>query len=134
MMRPIFRVLSGFYAIAIYAFIFLPVAVLVLFSFQGSIIPVPPFNGPSLHWYQAALADPRLMNGLFNSLVVAAVSSAVSVLLGFLAAYGLARFRVVAAGLVKGLISAPLRGRAMQPHGFHGSDIIGKFFGRTAGH
>ena len=36
------------YALAVYAFIFLPVAVLVLFSFQGSLFPVPPFTGPSL--------------------------------------------------------------------------------------
>ena len=55
--------LGGLYAALLYGFIFLPVAVLVLFSFQGGRFPVPPFNGPSLKWYEAVLAgvreDPR---------------------------------------------------------------------------
>ena len=42
-------VAATLYAGAIYVFIFLPVLVLALFSLQGSQIPVPPFNGPSLH-------------------------------------------------------------------------------------
>ena len=46
-----------------YLFIFLPVLVLILFSFQGSAVPVPPFNGPSLRWYAAVLADGRLLGG-----------------------------------------------------------------------
>ena len=40
--------IATLYAAALYGFIFLPVAVLVLFSFQGSLFPIPPFNGPSL--------------------------------------------------------------------------------------
>ena len=64
------------YAIAIFGFIFLPVIVLVLFSLQGSSLPIPPFNGPSLRWYVAVIDDPRLVRGLVNSLVVAVLSSA----------------------------------------------------------
>ena len=56
----------------------------------------PPFNGPSLKWYEAVLADGRLVEALANSLAVAALSSAVACLLGFLAAYGLARYRLPA--------------------------------------
>ena len=102
------RWLSGLYAALIYGFIFLPVAVLVLFSFQGGRFPVPPFNGPSLRWYEAVLADDRLVQALVNSLAVALVSSAVACLLGFLAAYGLARHRLPASAVQRGLIMAPL--------------------------
>ena len=70
-MRP----LALLYAILVYGFIFLPVAVLVLFSFQGTLFPIPPFNGPSLRWYNAVLADERLTSGLVNSVIVALVSS-----------------------------------------------------------
>ena len=49
---------------------------------------MPPFNGPSLRWYQAVFADQRMMDALGNSLAVALVSSLVALLLGFLAAYG----------------------------------------------
>ncbi|MDP4823631.1 MAG: ABC transporter permease [Aestuariivirgaceae bacterium] len=96
------------YAVLIYGFIFLPVAVLVLFSFQGSMLPVPPFNGPSLRWYTAVLNDPKLTSALGNSMLVAVVSSLISVFLGFLAAYGFARFRVRGQGALKGLLTAPL--------------------------
>lgn len=102
------NILAAAYAAAVYGFIFLPVIVLVLFSFQGSLFPVPPFNGPSLRWYAAVLADARLMAALANSLIVATLSSAVSVLIGFLAAYGFARFTLPGSAWARALIAAPL--------------------------
>ena len=48
------------YAVLLYGFIFLPVGVLVLFSFQDSRLPIMPFKGPTLKWYEAVLADSRL--------------------------------------------------------------------------
>ncbi len=104
MLRP----LSWLYAAAIYAFIFLPVAVLVLFSFQGTLFPIPPFNGPSLRWYDAVLGDARLTAGLGNSLLVALVTSAIATVLGFLSAWGFARFNLPASSLMRGLITLPL--------------------------
>ncbi len=100
--------LAALYAVAIYTFVFLPVVVLVLFSFQESRLPIPPFDGPSLQWYRAVLEDRRLTEALLNSLLVASLSSALAALLGFLAAYGLARFRLPATGLQRALLVAPL--------------------------
>ncbi len=100
--------LVGAYALLVYAFIFLPVAVLVLFSFQASRFPVPPFTGPSLRWYEEVLNDRRLTEALLNSISVALLSSAVAVLLGFLAAYALARYRVIGSPFWRGLLTAPL--------------------------
>jgi spermidine/putrescine transport system permease protein len=101
-------VLALVYALILYGFIFLPVIVLVLFSFQGTLLPVPPFNGPSLRWYQAALGDERLTAALVNSLLVAVMSSMIAVLLGFLAAYGFARHRLAGGAFLRGLLTAPL--------------------------
>jgi spermidine/putrescine transport system permease protein len=103
-MRP----LAILYAALLYVFIFLPVAVLVLFSFQGTLFPIPPFNGPSLRWYGAVLGDARLTSGLINSVLVAVATSAIATLLGFLAAWGLARFHLPASALMRGLITLPL--------------------------
>ena len=64
------------YVLLLYGFIFLPVAVLVLFSFQDGRFPIPPFNGPSLKWYAAVFADGKLTDALINSLLVAVLSSA----------------------------------------------------------
>ncbi len=96
------------YVAALYGFIYLPVLVLLLFSFQGSRVPVPPFNGPSLKWYAAVFADARVMDALANSVVVAVLSSVVAVVLGFLAAYALARHRIPMRRLFESLITAPL--------------------------
>lgn len=99
---------AAVYLILLYGFIFLPVLVLIVFSFQESRIPVPPFDGPSLKWYRAVLDDGRLMDALFNSVAVALVSSAVAVVLGYLGAFALARFTFPAPRLLQGLLTAPL--------------------------
>ncbi len=99
--------LSGYLA-AVYAFIYLPVIVLVLFSFQSGRFPIPPLNGPSLRWYEAVLSDSRLTDALLNSLLVASISSAVACLLGFIAAYALARYKLPGTGFQRALITAPL--------------------------
>ncbi|WP_138466524.1 ABC transporter permease [Poseidonocella sp. HB161398] len=102
------RILSWAYLALMFAFILLPVAVLVVFSFQDGRLPVPPFKGPTLEWYAKVLADRDLMAALGNSMLVALASSAVSVLLGFLAAAGFARARLPGSALLRGLIIAPM--------------------------
>jgi len=96
------------YVMLVYAFIFLPVAVLVMFSFQDALLPIPPFQGPSLRWYVAIFTDFRILSALWNSLLVAVVSSAISCVLGFLAAFGLARYPLRASGGLQWLLVAPL--------------------------
>ncbi len=100
--------LAPLYMAVLYAFIFLPVAVLVLFSFQGGRLPVPPFNGPSLKWYAQVLSDRDLMAALGNSFLVALISSATALALGFLAAVALARYRLPGSILMRGLLIAPM--------------------------
>ncbi len=96
------------YLALLYGFIFLPVVILVLLSFQAGRFPIPPFNGPSLRWYAEVFADGRLTDALINSLLVALISSGVACLLGFLAAYALARYRLPGSGVQRALITAPL--------------------------
>lgn len=100
--------LSGFYLTACYVFILLPVAVLILFSFQDGRLAVPPFKGPTLDWYVTAFKNDRMMDGLVNSLFVGITSSAISVVLGFLAAYGISRYEFPARRLLQGVIILPL--------------------------
>jgi spermidine/putrescine transport system permease protein len=102
------RRLGWVYLAVLYGFIFLPVVVLVLFSFQDGRLPVPPFKGSTLKWYAAVLSDGDLMAALGNSFAVALVSSAVALLLGFLAAYGLARYRLPGSVLMRGVLVAPM--------------------------
>ncbi len=102
------RGLTWVYALGIYGFIFLPVVVLVLFSFQAGTLPVWPLQGLSWRWYSAVFTDGRLLEALVNALVVGVGSSLWAVALGFAAAYGLARHPLPGAPWLRGLLVAPL--------------------------
>ncbi len=108
MRNQLSAVFSWGYFVAIYSFIFLPVAVLVLFSFQDGRLPIPPFNGVTFKWYAEVFADRKLMSALGNSLTVAALSSVVACVLGFCAAYGLARYRLPGTAFQRVLLTAPM--------------------------
>ena len=56
---------AGYLLLAM-GFIYLPVVILVLFSFQDGDLPVPPFEGPSLRWYRELFDNERLLDSLFN--------------------------------------------------------------------
>ncbi|MGH9658042.1 MAG: ABC transporter permease [Bryobacteraceae bacterium] len=79
------------YAAAVYAFLHLPVLILALFSFNSSRFSV--WERFSLDWYRAVFTDPRLLEAAWNSLAIAAVSTAISTALGVLCAYGLSKRR-----------------------------------------
>lgn len=102
------RLAAWVYLALAYGFIFLPVAVLVAFSFQDGRLPVPPFQGFSLKWYAKVLGDRDLMAALANSLLVALASSAIALMLGFLAAHALARVRLPGSALMRGVLIAPM--------------------------
>ncbi|MDD9983790.1 MAG: ABC transporter permease [Gammaproteobacteria bacterium] len=91
-----------------YTFVFLPVVVLVLFSFTSRDVPLPPYEGPSLEWYRRIFGNDRMVDALVNSVVLAAVSSFVATVLGFLGAYGIARYRSRWEGVMRYIIMAPI--------------------------
>jgi spermidine/putrescine transport system permease protein len=80
----------------------------MLFSLQATSFPIPPFTGPSLRWYEAVLTDARLTSALLNSVLVAVASSLAAVVLGFLSAWGFARFHLPGSAWLRGLITLPL--------------------------
>ena len=75
------------YAIAIYAFLHLPLLILAVFSVNVSRFTA--WQGFSLHWYQAMFADRDLLESAGNSLAIAVASTALSTVIGTLAAYAL---------------------------------------------
>ena len=81
------RRLLSLYAAGTYAFLHVPLVVLVLFSFNSSRFTV--WEGFSLTWYRAAFRDPQLAEGTLNSLMIAFAATVLSTVIGTLAAYGL---------------------------------------------
>jgi len=77
------------YAAAALLFLHAPLLVLIAFSFNSGRFTV--WEGFSLRWYGAALSDGQLAEGLLNSFIIAFAASALSTLIGTLAAYGMWR-------------------------------------------
>lgn len=97
-------------AITLFAliFLFVPLVVVVLFSFHETGGLSFPFTGFSTRWYEEVFSSPEFTAALENSAIVAAVVSAVTLLLGTAAAYGLTRMHARVRPWVALLLFLPL--------------------------
>jgi spermidine/putrescine transport system permease protein len=84
------RALLGAHTLLVYLFLYGPIAVLAVFSFNAG-RQTALWEGFTLDWYGRLLADDRLLAAAGNSLWVAAVATVVSTVLGTAAALALAR-------------------------------------------
>ena len=69
-----------------YAFLYVPIVALVLYSFNDSPIPNV-WRGFTLKWYSALAGDGEMLSGLWLSLKIALLTACGSVVLGTLAAF-----------------------------------------------
>lgn len=77
--------------IGVLLFLWVPLAVVVLFSFHKTAALSFPFTGFSLRWYRQIFESEEFRAAAENSMIVASSVSAVTLVLGTLAAYGLSR-------------------------------------------
>jgi putrescine transport system permease protein len=90
------------------AFLYLPIAILVIYSFNASRL-VTVWGGWSLRWYGELMADRPMIEAALTSLAIGVVSASAASLLGTLAAIALARLgRFRSRVLFSGLVYAPL--------------------------
>ncbi|WP_284619930.1 ABC transporter permease subunit [Aquabacterium humicola] len=91
-----------------YAFLYLPIVALVLYSFNDSPLPNV-WRGFTLKWYAALANDNEILSGLWLSLRVAFFTACGSVVLGTLAAVTLVKYRRFRGRTVfSGMVNAPL--------------------------
>jgi ABC-type spermidine/putrescine transport system permease subunit II len=81
------------YILLCFAFIFLPIVSLVVFSFADGRFPTLPWPGFTTDWYTSLGDDPEIFPALKNSVIVAVVVGAVATLLGAMGAYFLNRWQ-----------------------------------------
>ena len=82
------KFLAGFYIVLVLAFIYVPIMVLVLYSFTDSNI-IGNWNGFSLELYARLFTEERVRNMLINTILLAIISGILSTILGTLGALGL---------------------------------------------
>lgn len=91
------------YAIFVYVFLYMPIAIIALFSFSAG-RSASQLEGLSVKWYGRALNNPFVMDALGNSLFVAFVSATLASILGTLAAVGLQGIRGSARAIFDAII------------------------------
>jgi spermidine/putrescine transport system permease protein len=99
-------VLRGFFALVV-VFLYAPIAILLLFSFNKSQLPTFPLSGFTLDWYHQFFHDGELHSALEASAIVAALSSLGAVALGTLSSLALRR-RFHGKAAVSALLLSPL--------------------------
>lgn len=77
--------------LGVYVFLFLPILVVVVFSFNGTTRYVTDWQGLSLKWYERALDDQTVQKALWNSVSIAFVNAILATAFGTMAALGLQR-------------------------------------------
>jgi spermidine/putrescine transport system permease protein len=86
-------------AIAAYAFLYVPLAVVVLFSFNDSKLSAE-WVGFTLEWYRRLFADDAMLAAAFNSLLIAVVAACAATVLGTMAGIAMHRYRLRGLGFL----------------------------------
>ena len=80
------------YTTLIFVFLYAPIGILVLFSFNSS-NSTGVFEGFSLRWYRELFQDKATLEALKNTLILAVTSSAIATVIGTAAAVGISRMK-----------------------------------------
>jgi spermidine/putrescine transport system permease protein len=95
------------YAFLIYSIIYIPIVILIVFSFNNSKINAT-WQGFTFDWYLQLFHDVDIITAMTNSLLVAFVSSIVSTIIGTLAAVGLYKYKFKGKTVLDGLLYVPI--------------------------
>jgi spermidine/putrescine transport system permease protein len=79
-------------ALAVYAFLYVPLAIVVIFSFNDSKLNAE-WVGFTLAWYRKLFSNQEMLAAALNSLIIAVVASALATVLGTMAGIAMHRFR-----------------------------------------
>ena len=92
----------------VFVYLLLPLVVIVVSAFGDTGYLAFPPKGLTFKWYQAALANPRFIDGFLVSIRVGAVVASISVLVGVAAAYAIVRRPFMGSSLLEALFLSPL--------------------------
>ncbi|HEX6506925.1 MAG TPA: ABC transporter permease [Chloroflexota bacterium] len=90
---PPARYALGGVAALVYAFLYLPLIIVIIYAFNSATITSWPPGHPSLHWFDVLWNDPDPRDAVVNSLKVAVTATVLAILLGTPAAFAIQRFR-----------------------------------------
>ncbi len=101
------KAFSKIYLGLVYLFLYAPIIVLIVFSFNES-KSKSHFSGFSFKWYVELFEDELIMTSLFNTLILALVSSVIATLIGTMAAIGIYSMRKKSRNAVMWVTNLPM--------------------------
>lgn len=102
------RVLLRVWVVLVLLFLFVPIALIVLYAFNSSNIQGWPPTALSTKWVSVAWHDPEVRSALLLSVKAGLLSTAIALVLGSMAAFGVHRFRFFGREAVSLLLVLPL--------------------------
>ena len=96
------------WSVLVYLFMFLPVAVVVLLSFNASQFGSFPMTGFSFRWFVELAENEAILRAFRTSLILGGLTALISTTLGVLASLALVRYRVPGANAITTLLIAPI--------------------------
>jgi len=96
------------HSLAVFAFLYLPIVTLIVYSFNGSGVGGFPPRNLTLNWYRELFADSAIWSSVVNSILVAFASVAISLAIGTPAALALDRAHFPGKALFRRLVLLPL--------------------------
>ena len=84
--------LSRIYLAIIFLFLYLPIGVLIVLSFNNSLSRVK-WGGFTTEWYRNLVSDPTIMNAFYTTILITVASSVIATIIGTMAAIGAMRKR-----------------------------------------
>lgn len=100
--------LLAIYALLVFAFLYLPIVVLIVYSFNRDGVGGFPPKHLTLQWYQTLFGDSSIWDSVLNSLIVAAATVVFSLVFGLLAALALDRANFPGKAIFRRLVLLPL--------------------------
>lgn len=97
------RIFNSAYLVLIYAFLYIPIIVLIANSFNSSKFGMK-WKNFTFKWYEQLLGNDSLIQAAIHSLSVALISASCAAILGSLTAMALYRYNFKSKGFVKGML------------------------------
>ena len=101
------KIIKNIFLYLVFAFLFLPIIVLVVYSFNSSSMNII-FEEFTFDWYHKLFQNTDLIESFINTLIVAGVSTITSTIIGTISAYGLYKYNFHGKNLINGLIYVPI--------------------------
>lgn len=105
---PLSRALLRIWVALVLVFLFLPIVLVALYAFNQSNVQIWPLRHFSLRWFAIAAVDPQVRAALWLSVQAAVAATAISLVLGSAAAFGVHKYRFFGRETVSFLVVLPL--------------------------